>query len=60
MNAMKKIFHRQMKIYRLADNKYYSLIPNLILKSIQVGKTYALIETFQDKKYLVKISQLAT
>ena len=56
---MKKIFHRQIKIYRFSDNKALSMIPNLILKDIQLGNEYALIETHQGTKHLVEINDFA-
>ena len=55
---MKKIFHRQIKMLRLNDNEQSSINPNFILKDIQVGNTYALMETYQERKFLVQISQL--
>ena len=55
---MKKIFHRQIQIFRLSDNHPSSIVPNFILKSIQLGNTYALMETYQGKRFLVQISQL--
>lgn len=55
---MKKIFHRQIQIFRLNDNQLSSIVPNFILKSIQVGNTYALIETYQGKRFFVRVSQL--
>jgi len=50
---MKKMFHRQIKIYKLSDSKACSIIPNLILKDIQLGNDYALIETYQGTKHIV-------
>lgn len=55
---MKKIFHRQIQIFRLNDNHPSSIVPNFILKSIQVGNTHALMETYQGKRFLVQVSQL--
>ena len=55
---MKKIFHRQILIFRLNDNHPSSIIPNFILKSLQVGNTYALMETYEGKRLLVQVSQL--
>lgn len=55
---MKKMFHRQLKIFKLESNQYSSIIPNFILRDIQIGSTYALIETYQRKKFLVQLSQL--
>ncbi len=52
------MFRRQIKMIRLNDNHQSTIIPNFILKSIQVGTTYALIETYQGKKFMVQISQL--
>ena len=55
---MKKIFHRQIQILKLHGNISSSIVPNFILKNIQVGFTYGLIETYQGKKFLVHVSQL--
>ncbi len=56
---MKKMFHRQIKICKLSDNKIFSMIPNLILKDIQLGNELALIETYQGTKHLVEINDVA-
>lgn len=60
LHVMKKLFHRQIKIYKLSDNKYFTLTPNLILKDIQLGNEHALIETYQGQKHLVQINDVAT
>jgi hypothetical protein len=38
---------------KLDGNEKISIVPNMILKDIQLGNTYALIETIQGKKFLV-------
>lgn len=52
------MFHRQINILRLNDNQQTSIIPNFILKDIQVGSSHSMIETYQGKKLLVELSQL--
>lgn len=55
---MKKMFHRHIKIYKLSDSKACSMMPNLILKDIQLGNEFALIETFQGTKHIVEINDV--
>jgi hypothetical protein len=55
---MKKIFHRQIQVFRINDNHPSSIVPNFILKSLQLGNTYALMETYEGKRLLVQVSQL--
>lgn len=45
-------------MFGLNGNEQSSIIPNFILKDIQVGTTYALIETYQERKFLVHITPL--
>ena len=56
---MKKMFYRQINVLRLNDNQQTSIIPNFILKDIQVGFSHSMIETYQGKKLLVQLSQLS-
>lgn len=59
LRIAKSIFHRQIKIFKLDENYHTSLVPNLILKDLQLGTNYALIETVQENKLLVNLAQLA-
>lgn len=53
---MKKIFHRQIKIYKLSDSKAFTMTPNFILKDLHLGNDYALVETYQGSKHIVEIN----
>lgn len=60
MTIAKKIFHRQIQIANLAVSPIHKVafMPNLILKNIQVGSNFTLIETIQGKRHIVQNTQL--
>ena len=60
MAIAKKFFHRQIQIANLAASPVHKVafVPNLILKNIQVGSNFTLIETIQGKKHIVQNNQL--
>jgi len=55
---MKKIFHRNLTIYEIQQNKSRSIIPNIIIDKIQTGNSFTLIWPYEGSPFVLHTKNL--